>query len=169
MPRKRAFGRPRYPGGKLKPIGETSPTLIRRMIDQARRGAGNPLLGSELGRLCLNGVISDREFSAGVRYGVIVGRYHRLKGLPSPHLKSAAFMDGYGRTLADDPEAEIVAKAERQYLNARSVFLHFGRRVLNIAEAVIIHDQVTDASSQRSLGIALAQLYGSLGLTQRAA
>lgn len=169
LPRKRVQNRPRYPSGKLKPEGGTlSPTMVRRMIDQVRRDAANPLLGSQLGLLRLSGVLTDREMSAGVKYAEVVGRYFRLKGLPSPSVKSPSYQRGFGLSLAADPDPEAIARAEKNYKSARAALERFGKATLNAVESVAVFDASLASTSHAALTSGLSMLAQHFGLTGRA-
>jgi hypothetical protein len=170
MPRQREQGRERYPSGKLKPKPETtmSPTLIRRMVDQAKAQASNPLLGSELGQLRLGGIVSDREVAAGLRYAEIVANHHRLKGIPSPQTRGVEFQGGMGLSLISDPDPEVIERATKQYAAARAVLARFGSAVISAVETIAVFDRPIVSTSQPALSSGLSALALHFGLTNRA-
>lgn len=119
MPKRNVL-RHRYPGGKpipLKQMETASPAMVRQIIDSARRGAGNPLLRSEIGRLRLNDVLFDRQVSAGQRFAILAGFYARVKGFPRSSVASPSYEMGYGGKggfgdVEDDEIVEALAKAK---------------------------------------------------------
>lgn len=107
MARPRKNDRPRYPGGKLKP--ETAPPAqVRRIIDEAKRVARDPLLGFELGRLRLTDAITDSQAAAGMRFAAIAGAYDRAKGMPRRTAKSPSYELGFGSGPSDREDEEII-------------------------------------------------------------
>lgn len=174
MPRRRTQGRERYPSGKLKPISAAefaTPTTVRRMLDQALKAASNPLLGSELGRLRLTGVLTDREMSAGLRYAEIVGRYHRIKGVPQPSVRSVAYEQGTarGRSLINDPDPETVVTISRNFDSARAVLARFGRSMISIVDSITVFEAPIVAGAYGALRCGLSALAAHFGLTTKSA
>lgn len=141
MPKTKRKDRPRYPCGKLVPE-LAPPALVRRTLDQALRGAGDPLLGSRLGRFRLDNVIDDVQLAAGKTLGELVDAYCDAKGLPRRTIASPSYEIGRGHGVEDrqydeqiiaaleasrgdraalaksDPEVERVLRLERRYLDA---------------------------------------------------
>ncbi len=89
--RKRKSGR-RHPNGKLvqeKPLDQNVVAL--RMPHRAgvpREFAHDPKAESKLGRYNLNGLITSREYDAGVYYRGVVDRYLALIKAPPPNMRS---------------------------------------------------------------------------------
>ena len=74
----------RYASGRLKPncASGPAPTAIKRAVEAALRGAGDPRWGSTIGRLRLEGVIVDRQLGAAESYGKL--RQAQPRHGPSP-------------------------------------------------------------------------------------
>lgn len=76
----------RYPSGKLKPFDSRdkglAPAVVKRIVEQAKRGANDPRLGSAIGVLHLCGEVTARQFAAASRYAKVRGRYDRMMGMP---------------------------------------------------------------------------------------
>lgn len=166
MPRARST-RARYPGGKLKPE-LASPTLVRRIIDQARRDASNPLLGSELGRLRLTGVLDDRQVAAGQRFGELVGQYDRIKGIPNRVPKSPAWERGAGKSTRADLDQRLIDQAISRYLSAYAALAAIGRRVQGVVVNVTIYDDCAPSFDQPYLVRGLNGLAAHFGLLTKA-
>lgn len=73
----------RYASGALKPnCSGPAPVAIKRAIEAALRGAGDPRWGSTIGRLRLEGVLTDRQLGAAESYGRLRGKFDRAMGMP---------------------------------------------------------------------------------------
>lgn len=111
----RTAGRPRkenverFPGGKIKPF-ETEKENMSVVIDARKRMHGanmnveSPLAGYTLGRIFLDGKITEEQRQAGDEYAEIIARYHRLVGIPfpSPRAQSLFSIKGHdGEVTAD--------------------------------------------------------------------
>lgn len=119
--------RPRYPCGKPRP--ETaSPAVIQSIIDQAKRGAANPLLRSEIGRLRLTDVLDNAQVMAATRFAAICGAYDRAKGLPRRTVASPSYQSGYGsRDEADREDDAILSGLARNGGNVLDMAQHSPR------------------------------------------
>ena len=127
--RKGKVGRPaqageRYPSGKLKPAdkreGGPAPALIKRTVEAALRGAGDPLYGTSLGQLFLRGEITAPQLAAGNAFARLQGRYDRAMGMPCRFTASADY--GVARaTSIKGPvsDEETAAVKERHAATAR--------------------------------------------------
>lgn len=89
----------RYPSGKLKGVKhereETPPMKIRRALDQVMHEVSNPLFGTAIGRLLLRQEINEHQYSAGIRFAEIEGRYRRIMGFALLTPKSPSFERSY--------------------------------------------------------------------------
>lgn len=113
----------RYPSGDLKPQTDArepwSPTMIQRLKEHGKLVLGDKRLGTVLGIMHLQGIVSETEFAAGMLYAEDVGAWERIKGHPARHTRSVSFDAGYGRADLDldaleriDPEAAAKIKAK---------------------------------------------------------
>ena len=78
-------GRPRlkgerYPCGRLRPGDYRSDTQIRRIVDQGLTLGLDPMLGSQAGRLRLQGHLNDRHLAVIDYIGRVYGRYELHAG-----------------------------------------------------------------------------------------
>lgn len=142
MPRKRVLDRPRYPSGKLKPE-VAAPTIVRRILNDAIRGAANPLLGSTLGRLRLSDQIDNDQLAAGTRFAEIVANWYRVQGMPSPFPKSATLQVGLGRSLSADAPADVIDAAGKAYRSAMKALEGAGRGAQRAVVSVAVMDRTT--------------------------
>lgn len=190
----RIKSRERYHCGKLRPDLErqetASPNMIRAIIDQAKRGAANPLLRTELGRLLLRDVLSGRQVMAGTRFAAVMGAYDRAKGLPRRSVASPSYQSGYGRSPQTDreddeiiealaggaavvdlakhsPRLKKVLKAERQYDGALDSLSSLGYRVQKAVMAVAVYDEIIVSGEYLDLRAGLDALANHFRLTGR--
>lgn len=144
MPRKRLPGKARYQNGRIKNTKEarrdeddTPAGIVRRIIADAKRGAANPLLGSEIGILRLTKRLTDIHVAAGTELGELVGRYDAMKGLGSRHMKSPSYQTGFGLSLRADPNIEEVRKVEARYQGAMACMGRYAPYVIS----VVVYDR----------------------------
>lgn len=109
----------RYASGNPKPTEAqkaeqkaVAPTIIRRLKDHLIPMAKDKRLGSVLGIMHLEGILSEAEAEAGLLYAEDVGAYERSHGHPARSARSAAWEGGFGRADLDldalkrmDPDA----------------------------------------------------------------
>lgn len=97
----------RYPSGDLRPTQDTAraPTLVKRIFDHAELLGLDKRVTTVLGRLHLEGVLTETETEAGYLYAEVCGTYERLKGMPRRQSKSQSFEIGIKG--AEDIEARI--------------------------------------------------------------
>lgn len=145
-----------------------SPTLIRRMVDQAKAKASNPLLGSQLGQLRLTNVIGNSEMAAGVLYGEVVRRYWHLKGVPSPSPHAQSYEGRVGTNLAEEPDDDAVIHATKQYEAVRAILGRIGSMAIRAVDAVILFDVFISPTSHSALCSGLQSLVTHFGLTTKA-
>jgi hypothetical protein len=116
----------------LKPESDprTAPTIIKRLKDDLIPRAKDKRLGTVLGLMHLEGILSEVEVEAGFRYAEDVGAYERtVTGAPRRHCRSVSYDGGFqGRGDVDlpnlekiDPEAadKIRRKLRRQEKSAK--------------------------------------------------
>lgn len=142
----------RYPSGDIKPQDEPkerafAPTLVKRIVEHGRKLGIDKRLGSQLGILHMQGVLTETEFEAGLRYADTVAAYEQSKGHPPRHSRSQGFEFGRkGNSSMDlealrrmDPEAaEKIEdkikrrrrKLEKAYKRTQDAIPH-GHEVLN--------------------------------------
>jgi hypothetical protein len=180
--------RARYPSGKLKP--ETAPPVqVRRIIDEAKRAARDPLLGFELGRLRLTDVLTDSQTAAGMRFAAIVGAYDRTKGLPRRTAKSPSLEIGFGSAVATEREDDeiiealrnnggdvaelaktsdivrVVLKASKRYGDALATLRAAGKSAERVVFAVALDDDVVECTRHHDLRRGLTALADHFRLT----
>lgn len=98
--RKSQRGRPpkqdvdRYPGGKVKPIEtikETLSTALWGRKNVHKLETDSPFAGYTLGRMFLDGKITDEERKAGEYYADCMARYYSSVGIPHPSPRAQNF------------------------------------------------------------------------------
>lgn len=111
----------RYPSGDGKPDNQrkNAPALIKRIFDHAVKLGGDRRVATVLGRLHLEEIITETEFTAGMLYAEDVGAWERIKGHPRRETRSPSFDSGSGKADVDlealermDPEAAANVKAK---------------------------------------------------------
>lgn len=183
------MGRPklageRYPCGKLKPE-VAPPAMVRRIISQAKTTARNPLLGTEAGRLRLNGVITSKELEAANAFATAVGKHDRLKGYPSRTTASPLYERGYGSAGDLDMEDEMILrdlragdvaaaadrsprlrrilKATRQFESLETAVTAAGRAAYRAVYDVVILDEPIPVGRHADLVAGLRAVHRALG------
>lgn len=98
--RRSKAGRPRnedaerYPGGQIKhdyrekDVKATVIDMRQRIHGIAPENAESPFAGYLLGRMFLDGNITEAERKAGDRYSETMARYYRLVGIPAPSARA---------------------------------------------------------------------------------
>lgn len=126
--RKRAIqgaGRPkkegveRYPSGKIKPFEtekETKSVAIeaRKRIHGANMNVESEFAGYTLGRIFLDGKITEEQRKAGDEYAETMARYHRLVGIPFPSARAQSLFSIKGH---DGEVTESMADRARRATN----------------------------------------------------
>lgn len=120
MGRKKSKGE-RYACGKLRP--DRSPAAIRQLVSLAEKKLVDPLFGSQIGILHLQGVISANLVSSASRFAEAMGRYDSVVGNPSRTARSPDYEMGRqeagGENRRDlDPEAVEKIKTLRDKMTA---------------------------------------------------
>jgi hypothetical protein len=92
--------------------------------------------------------ISENQYRAAQRYLGYVVANARLLGIPSPHPRAAALLlAGLGKSCAQDPDPESIARIRSQFRNCRRVLLDcgaslgLGSRINGIVYAVVVEDR----------------------------
>jgi hypothetical protein len=117
--RPRKKGVERFPSGKVKPLEtekETKSVAIeaRRRIHGKDINAESPFAGYVLGRLFLDGQITEEQREAGDEYAEIMMRYYRAVGVPFP---SARAQDLFSVRGHDGEVTESIADRARKASN----------------------------------------------------
>jgi hypothetical protein len=104
----------RKPSGDRRPDPDTptghAPTLVKRIVDDAVRLGADRRMGTVLGRLHLEGLLTASEFEAGLRYAEDVGAYERIKGHPARHSQSPSFE--FGRKGASGVDLDALERMD---------------------------------------------------------
>lgn len=123
--RPRKQGVERYPSGDVK-RGETQREVMSVAIEARRRIDGwgdkvaddtvkSPFAGYTLGRIFLDGRITEEQRKAGDEYAEIISRYHRLTGIPFPSARAQSLFSVKGH---DGEQSESVTDRARKASNA---------------------------------------------------
>lgn len=123
-------GRPRkegerYASGDIK-RSETQKEVMSVVIEARRRIDGwsdkvtddtvkSPFAGYTLGRVFLDGRITEDQRKAGDEYAEIISRYHRLTGIPFPSARAQSLFSVKGH---DGEQSESVTTKARNASNA---------------------------------------------------
>lgn len=130
-PANKGAGRPRkqnverYPSGDIK-RSETQRETMSVAIDARRRVDGwsdkvsdetvkSPYAGYTLGRIFLDGRITEEQRKAGDEYAEIHARYRRLVGLPAPSARAQSLFSIKGH---EGEESETVTQKARKASNS---------------------------------------------------
>jgi hypothetical protein len=126
----------RYPGGSIvneqrgeKPEERTAVVLAQRTKAVGKKHAADPLAGFELGRLKLNGIISERQMRGGIYWAQSIDRYGRLMGFPSPFPQALDYGAVGGRGEAREPAADQVRAASQDVTVTATIVGQHGRAV----------------------------------------
>lgn len=150
----------RYPSGDPKPQHEErgkAPALVKRIMDHAVSLGADARCATVLGRMHLEGILTETEFAAGMLYAEDVGAYERVKGHPRRTARSPSFDSGFGRSDVDlealermDPDAAAKLKArmqrrvrriEKRYHKAQNCIPHLPILLSTLIEEVCCNDR----------------------------
>ena len=124
---------PRKPCGQLKREPRDSrplaPIQVRRLLDAAAEGLRDPLWGSMIGRLHLNGKISSAELATAKHWARIVANYSAACCSPRP--PRTVPLDAIGGTPVD-PDSATGERGVRRHERASAAWLE-GRNALRLA------------------------------------
>jgi len=123
--RPRKEGVERYPSGDVK-RSETQREVMSVAIEARRRIDGwsekvtdetvkSPFAGYTLGRIFLDGRITEDQRKAGDEYAEIISRYHKLTGIPFPSARAQSLFSVKGH---DGEQSESVTTKARNASNA---------------------------------------------------
>ena len=128
--RKNKAGRPRkegerYPSGDIK-RSETQKEAMSTVVEARRRIDGwgdkvsdetvkSPFAGYTLGRMFLDGRITEEQRKAGDEYAEIIARYHRATGIPFPSARAQSLFSVKGH---EGEQNETVTERARKASNA---------------------------------------------------
>ena len=115
--RKRLQNVQREPNGRPKPEERRfSPTAIKRLLESSIALASDPRLGTEIGRMLLNGDLTTRQAGAGWQWSELTADYFSAIGASSLQVKAISYERG-AKAQAPEPDSEagkaISEKEER--------------------------------------------------------
>jgi len=115
--RPRKEGVERYPSGDIK-RHETEKEVLSVAMEARKRIHGlsenNALAGYTLGRMFLDGSVSEEQRKAGDEYAEIIARYHRTVGIPAPSARAQSLFSVKGH---DGEVTDSLAKRARDASN----------------------------------------------------
>jgi hypothetical protein len=165
----------REPNGKPSRAGrerEYPPAQVKRLREAALSGLRDPEWGTELGRLLLNGVITDAMYAAGKRWAELAARYKNVLGI-FPIKSSSAEGGSWGHQPdPDSPRGQEIAKADRNSMEAyfeaeAALVMHMGPGVLPMVRSVCEEGQIPGGYYEvLNLRIGLLKLVTHWGLTK---
>jgi len=153
---------------------EYAPARIKRLLDDALAGYGDPEWGTAIGRLYARQKITAPMYAAGKRWAERADKYHHAIGAPPPNPKALSF-EGHERGNPPDPDsAEGKKQAEREsqavtdFMAAHSVLVAAGM----LAEAMVRNAcerdiQPDDYEQLQALNCGLLWLAEYWGLTNQ--
>lgn len=177
----------RYPSGDPKPQPASggheplAPTLIKRLKDEILPRARDKRLGTVLGLMHLEGILSERETEAGFRFAEDVGAFERITGAPRRHSQSPSFEGGFKGAGGVDLDAlrrmdpEAADKLERRirrknkairkrYDAARAHVPDFPHIASTILETVCCDDRRVHSVHHAGLKVLLGNLANHYGI-----
>jgi hypothetical protein len=131
--RPRKEGVERFPSGKVKP-SETQKETMSVAIDARRRihgmeAANDDMIkkqyaGYTLGRIYLDGKITEEQLMAGDEFSIVVERYFRMTGAPSPNPRAQSLFNvaGHDGEQTDD-QASRARRATNKMMELQRVLL----------------------------------------------
>lgn len=160
------LGRPRKEGvdrfacGKVKPSETEKETksvaIAARVKHHGDIDVANPLSGYVLGRIFLDGKISDDQRKAGDEYAEDIARYHKLVGIPFPSARAQSLFSikGYDGDVTEDYAAKA-RRASNRMMEVTGILLRCqdGPQVRATAYNVCVmsHDHLRDMPAQQML------------------
>lgn len=179
--RKRKPGR-RHACGK-RARGETEREAMQTAIEARQRHYGvsanrarDDRLGTSLGRLAFQELISAQQYDAGCRFAELYRRHHLTLGLPVPHPRSPAALmvsQGVFGGSGGEPEADVVRRLRNRFDGAMQALedcdddhaMMRGRKPSLLLYRVVCADEdttlwsVSDVGNLRSALNALARAF----------
>jgi hypothetical protein len=128
---------PREPAGRLAraaaPDKGFAPAAIKRLTESAIRGVADAAYGTPLGRLYLDGHLSEAQFAAGRHFDRLARRYVQAIAAPRPDPR-ANVLDATLRSAEIDPDSEAGRRQSTEHQAAvaameaaRAVLAHCGK------------------------------------------
>jgi hypothetical protein len=167
-------GRPRhngerYPGGRLRPGDYRSDTQIRRIVDQGLALGLDPMLGSQAGRLRLQGHLNDRHLAVIDHIGRVYGRYEQHAGLQR-HTQSPAYaaskyqaargpIGEAGSTIIGEEDAAAV---RADFLALQQIMAEFPSEARGVIERLCVDDLHVPTSFVPDLLVLLERIDAAL-------
>lgn len=166
----------RYDSGRKKEehVEGIAPTLLKRLKDEVIPRAKDKRLGTVLGLMHLQGILTETETEAGFLYAEDVGKYERVMGHPRRTARSPSFDNGYGGGGLDlellwkiDPErAQKIEdrikrekrKAEKNYQRAQKFIPQFPAMVRALIEDVCCNDRPVSSLNHAGIKAILGNL-----------
>jgi hypothetical protein len=129
-------------------ISTVAATRVRHLHlvgQDAIEKAANPRYGYTLGRIRMDGHITEEQFDAGQRYSEDMARYYVLTGVPFPSAKAQNMFAIKSDGGEPEGKAEAARKARAKMVELRDVLLkcgdiNTGRRVIHTVNAVCVED-----------------------------
>lgn len=143
--RKRRQNVKRQPNGRPSPEKGLDPRAVAQLMPHRRLVpadvAHDPKAESLLGRLCLNGWITEAQYDAGKRYRDIVIRYRAVIDAPKPDERSLSgvIVGPWGGSGAMDDEEAVRRKA--MYDAAFIAVSDSGQRAARAVARCAVHDR----------------------------
>ena len=170
------------PSRTMMPTYESRPAEIRRIRDYMLRDSRDQRLGTQLGRLFLEGKLGDSgdpveaRFAAGNRWARLARRYLEIICAPNTGPGMAALLE-HTTSHPPDPDSEAgrdLAERERdeatEFLKAQGCLSVYGTRVYTVVRR-ICEDDLSPAGYEDQLALrdGLQALADHWGLVQRKA
>jgi hypothetical protein len=147
-------------------IHEYSPSEIARFRRKLVRDLNNPLIGTYLGELNLQGIVSDVQVSAAMKYERIDDAWRKANNRPreTARAQDVGAVRGLGMDVPDDMVVEITRLKE----SSRAALLACGGAIaVRVVNTVCLRNEYVDYSDRLILLKALTKLADHYGLTSR--
>ena len=159
-------GRPRlngerYPGGRLRPGDFRSDTQIRRIVDQGLALGLDPMLGSQAGRLRLQGHLNDRHLAVIDYIGRVYGRYEQQAGLQR-HTQSPAYEASKRQAGSSLIGEEDASAARSDFLALQRLIAEFPGDARAVIERLCVDDLHVPAGFVPDLIVLLERIDAAL-------
>ena len=159
-------GRPRlrgerYPGGRLRPGDYRSDTQIRRIVDQGLTLGLDPMLGSQAGRLRLQGHLNDRHLAVIDYIGRVYGRYELHAGLQR-RTRSPAYEASKRQAGSSLTSEEAAHAARADFLALQKLIPDFPGEARAVIERLCVDDLHIPASFLPDLIVLLERIDAAL-------
>jgi len=164
--RRSSAGRPPKEGAERFPSGQIKPSWTekeaRSVVVEARQrlhGANmneSPLAGYTLGRIRLDGHITDEQLAAGDAYAEAIARYHRLTGIPFPSARAQTLftIHGHEGDISAD-KANRARQASNKMMELTGLLLRCEDgpqvRAMTYNIAVMDHDHMRKLAGQQKV------------------